>query len=58
MPTPKLTAKYSIFVLLMDKEDLPNTLSFAPTEPYSTKTTSFVIGGSILIVLKPKIFIP
>ena len=58
MPIQKLTAKYSTSVLLMDKGDLLNILSSAPTEPYSTKTTSFVIGGLTLIVLKLKTFIP
>ena len=58
MLTPKLNVKYSIFVLLMDKEALPSIHFFAPMELFSTRTTSFVIGGSILIVLKPKIFTP
>ena len=42
----------------MDKEVLLNTLSSAPTELFSTKTTSSVIGGSTSIVLKLKTFIP
>ena len=57
MPIPKLTAKYSISVPLMDKEVLLNTPSSAPTEQSSTKTTSSVIGGSTSIVLKLKTFI-
>ena len=57
MPIQKLTAKYSTSALLMDKEDLPNILSFAPMELYSTKTTLSAIGGSISIVLRLKIYI-
>lgn len=57
MLIPKLTAKYSTSVPLMDKEVLPNILSSAPTELFSTKTTLSVIGGSTLIALKLKIFI-
>ena len=56
MPILKLNAKFSTFVLLMDKVDSPSTLSFAPTVPSSTKTTSFVIGGSTSTVLRPKVF--
>ena len=56
MPILKLNAKFSTFVPLMDKVDSPSTLSFAPTAPSSTKTTSFVIGGSTLTVLRPKVF--
>ena len=57
MLIPKLTAKYSTSVPLMDKEVLQNILSSAPTELFSTKTTLSVIGGSTLIALKLKIFI-
>ena len=56
MPIQKLTAKYSTSVLLMDKGDLLNILSSALTEPYSTKTTSFVIGGLTLIAPRPKAY--
>ena len=57
MPIQKLTAKYSTSALLMDKEDLPNIHSFAPTELYSTKITLSAIGGLISIVLRLKIYI-
>ena len=51
----KLNAKLSMSVLLMAKVVFPSTPSCAPTAPSSTKDTSFVIGGSTLTVLKPKV---
>ena len=56
MLIPKPNVKSSIFVLLMVKEDWPSTLSSAPTELFSTKTTLSVIGGSTLTVPRPKVF--
>ena len=53
----KRIAKYSTSALLMVKVDWLNTPSSAPMELFSTKTILFVIGGSILIALKQKIFI-
>ena len=57
MPILKLNVKFSTSVPLMVKVVLPSTLSFAPTVPSSTRTTSFVIGGSTLIVVRLKVFI-
>merc|ERR1719510_2161870 len=54
MPIPKQNAKSSTFALLMAKAAFLHILSFAPTEPFSTKIISFVIGGSTLIVQKLK----
>ena len=52
----KLNVKSSTFVLLMDKVVLPSTLSSVPTVPSLTRTTSSVIGGSTLTVLRLKVF--
>merc|ERR1719412_1603166 len=57
MPIPKQNAKSSTFALLMVKAAFLHILSFAPTEPFSTKIISFVIGGSTLIVQKLKHYI-
>ena len=46
----KLNVKHSTFVLLMELEVLPNTVSCVPMELCSTRTTSSVTGGSTLIV--------
>ena len=46
----RLNVKCSTFVLLMELEVLPNTVSCVPMEPSSTRTTSSVTGGSTLIV--------
>ena len=46
----KPNVKHSTSVLLMELVVLPNTASFVPMEPYSTRTTSSVTGGSTLIV--------
>ena len=54
MPIPKPNAKSSTFAHLTAKAVFPHILSFAPTEPFSTKIISFVIGGSTLIVQKLK----
>ena len=45
MLTLKLNVRLSIFALLTVKVDLPSTVSSAPTEQFSTRTTSSVIGG-------------
>merc|ERR1719319_1784412 len=42
----------------MELEVFPSTASYAPMEPSLTRTTSSVIGGLTLIVLKPKVFSP
>ena len=52
MPIPRLNAKSSTFAPLTDKVVLPSTPSFALMVLSSTKTTSFVIGGSTLIALR------
>merc|ERR1711963_1084384 len=46
----KPNVKHSTSVLLMELVVLPNTASFVPMEPYSTRTTSSVTGGSTLTV--------
>ena len=46
----RLNVKHSTFVLLMELEVLPNTVSCVPMELCSTRTTSSVTGGSTLIV--------
>ena len=53
---PRRSAKCSTFARTMDKEVSANTRSCVPTEPSSTKNTSFVIGGSILTAQKLKLF--
>ena len=58
MPIPKLTAKHSTSAQLMDKEDFPNTHSFAQMELFSTKTTSSAIGGLTSIVPLLRNFTP
>merc|ERR1711892_689337 len=52
----KPNAKFSTFVQLMVLVVFPNTASCAPTEPFSTRTTSSVTGGLTLTVLKLKAF--
>merc|ERR1711892_976303 len=56
MPMEKPNAKFSTFVQLMVLVVFPNTASCAPTEPFSTRTTSSVTGGLTLTVLKLKAF--
>ena len=52
------SAKFSMYVLLTRlKPDPTQSGHFcAPTEPFSIKITSFVIGGSTLIVPRPRDF--
>merc|ERR1712244_99694 len=51
----KLNVKHSISVLLMELVVLLSIASSVPTEPYSTRTTSSVTGGSTLTVPQPRI---
>ena len=53
---PRRSAKCSTFARTMDKEVSANTRSCVPTEPSSTKNTSFVIGGSTSTAQKLKLF--
>lgn len=53
---PRRSAKCSTSARTMDKEVSANTRSCVPTEPSSTKNTSFVIGGSTSTALKLKLF--
>merc|ERR1719215_1167583 len=46
--TPRLSARLSTSAQLTGPEVSPSTASSAPTEPSSTKTTSFATGGSTL----------
>ena len=48
MLTLTLSARLSMFAQLTDKVVWARTLSSAPTEPSSTRTTSSAIGGSTL----------
>ena len=52
MPTLRPSAKSSTSALLTARVALPSTLSSAPMEPSSTRTTSFAIGGSTLTAQK------
>merc|ERR1712123_475213 len=56
MPMVKPNAKFSTFAQLMELVVSLSTVSCAPTEPSSTRTTSSVTGGLTLIVLKLKVF--
>merc|ERR1711881_611905 len=49
----RLSVKYSTSAQLMELEVWPSTASSVPTEQSSTRTTSSVIGGSMLIALNP-----
>ena len=53
----RLSARSSISALLTVKVDLPSTVSSAPMEPSSTRTTSSVIGGSTSTALKLKLWL-
>ena len=53
---PRRSAKCSTSARTMDKEVSANTRSCVPTEPSSTKNTSFVIGGSTSTAQKLKLF--
>merc|ERR1712209_152295 len=53
----KLSVKHSTSALLMVLEVLPSTVSSAPMELSSTRTTSSVTGGSTLTALKPRVSI-
>ena len=54
MPIPRPNAKSSTSAHLTARVVSANTPSFAPTEPSSTRTTSFAIGGSTLTALRLK----
>merc|ERR1711892_712184 len=56
MPMVKPNAKFSTFAQLMELVVSLSTVSCAPTEPSSTRTTSSATGGLTLIVLKLKVF--
>merc|ERR1712055_1099585 len=49
--TQKQNAKHSIFVPMMEMEDLQNTVSCVLTEPSSNSSTLCVTGGLMWIVL-------
>merc|ERR1739845_119516 len=56
MLTPRLNAKFSTSVQLMELVALPSTAFSVPMVPSSTRTTSSVTGGSILTALKLRVF--
>merc|ERR1711976_340919 len=55
MLTVRLNARFSTSVQLMELVVLPSTVSSAPTEPSSTRTTSSVTGGLTLTVLRLRV---
>ena len=57
MLIPSPNVKFSTFALQMQRVDWPNTRSFVPMEQSLIKNTSFVIGGSMSIVMKPQLLL-
>jgi len=55
MLIPMLIVKLSTFAQLTMKVVCPSTPSSVPMAPSSTKHISFVIGGSMLTVMRPQL---